>query len=59
MKRFLWKFRCARRVRQLMALPWLRCWDIAGSQLESVRYDLTECPIEAAEYERDCWAADC
>jgi hypothetical protein len=42
-----------------MALPWLRCWDIAGSQLESVRYDLTECPIEAAEYERDCWAADC
>lgn len=59
MKTILWKLRFTFRIRKLLRTPWLMCWEIAGANLENVRGDTTECPLDCAQEEAYAWAADC
>lgn len=55
MKNLLWKFRCARHLNKRAMLGWKMSWEIAGSLLESVEYDLTENPIDVADDDLSYW----
>lgn len=55
MKQFIWKIRFALAIRRLLQIPWKWCWDAAGSWLEMLNGDTSECPVECAEEERDTW----
>jgi hypothetical protein len=57
MKTTIWKLRCAFALRRLLRTPWLLCWKMAGANLENLNGDTSECPVAAAEDERDAWAA--
>lgn len=59
MKTMIWKIRFALHIRRLVRAPWKACWDMAGSNLEMVNGDISECPAEMAEEERDAWLACC
>jgi hypothetical protein len=56
MKTLLWKLRYAIAMRRAALLPWLTCWDFAGSWLEMVNGDLSEAaPADAVAEEISRW----
>lgn len=60
MKTAIWKIRYALEIRKLLRLPPLMCWQMAGSAVESYGDDIDIwSPKQAAEEERDAWAASC
>ena len=58
MKTFIWKFRCARHFRRIAFVSWHLAWQVAEAQMEMVKGDVTECPIEAARSEFEQWEQD-
>lgn len=46
-------------MRRLLLAPWKVCWDAAGSWLELLNGDTSECPKGCAYEEYEAWAADC
>ena len=58
MKTIIWKIRYAFAIRRLLCIPWHLSWDMAGSGLENINGDTSECPLLAAQDERDEWAAN-
>lgn len=62
MKTLIWKIRYALEVRKLCGVSLLVGWDMAGSTVESYASDIADgllSPKDAAEEERDAWAASC
>lgn len=58
MKTFIWKLRYTFAIRRLLCIPWSLSWEMAGSGLENLNGDTSECPLLAAQDERDEWAAN-
>lgn len=57
LKTFIWKIRYIIAIRRLLRIPYRWCWENAGSALENINGDISECPIECANDERDEWVA--
>lgn len=57
MKTIIWKIRFSIELRRILRLPWGWCWDSAGSWVEMLKGDLSECPKGCAEEEFDSWRA--
>ncbi len=55
MKTLIWKIRFSLTIRRLVCAPWRACWMMAGSNLEMLNGDTSECPKVAAEDEREAW----
>jgi len=62
MKTLLWKIRYALHARRLLGVSFFVGFEMAGSVVECFASDIADgslTPLEAAENERDEWAASC
>lgn len=58
MKKLVWKIRYARHLQKKLDLTMRQAMESAEATLEQIDYDLGEDPIEMAQEEVFCWAAD-
>lgn len=58
MEKLFWKFKYARHLKKKLDLTMMQALQSAEAALEQVDYDLNEDPVEMAQEEVFCWAAD-
>ena len=58
MKKLIWKFRFAMRMKKRTGDSFKFGWKSAGAWLEAYPDDLNDCPVDACDEELSCWECD-